>query len=294
MALLVMAATVLLVFVVGRSIGDPVSLMLPPAATSEQREALRESLGLNDPWLVQFGDFVSGLARGDMGESFWFRAPAMELVLERLPATFYLGAVVLGVSIPLAVLLGGFAAVRPRSVVDRIINILSLGAVSIVHFWLALLLVLVFAVQLGWFATSGYGGLRYIALPAAALALRPLGRMAQFTRSALLDEYSKPYITAARAKGMSEKRVFLHALKNAGIPVITLAGDDVADLVNGTVVIETIFSWPGIGMLLLQAIQGRDVILVQAAVLVVAVLVALVNLLVDLTYGYLDPKVRYA
>ena len=157
------------------------------------------------------------------------------------------------------------------------------------------MLILIFSVQLGWLPTSGYGGVQYIILPAVVLAVSPLGRVAQITRSAMLDEMSKPYIRAARAKGMSRRQaIFRHGLKNAFVPIITMAGDETTSVLNGAVVIEAVFAWPGVGLLLIQAIQRRDLPLIEATVLVVAVLVIVTNVLVDIAYAYLNPRIRYS
>jgi len=282
------------VFFVTHLIGDPVSLMLRPEATAEQRQALRERLGLNDPLPVQFGRFMSGALRGDFGESIWQRVPAMPIVLDRLPATIYLASVTLLLAIPLSILLGIVSAIRPGSVVDRVVTVIALGGVSTAEFWLGLMLILLFAVRLGWLPTSGYGGIQYVLLPAIALAVRPLGRVSQVVRSAMLDQFSQPYVTTARAKGLSERVVvYLHTLKNAAIPIATLVGDEAASLLNGAVVIETVFGWPGVGILLIQAIERRDLPLIEASVIVIAVMIVTVNLLVDLTYSLMDPRVRY-
>jgi peptide/nickel transport system permease protein len=291
----ILIGLVIVVFFVTHMLGDPARLMLRPEATEEQVQALRDSLGLNDPMYVQFGRFVSDLVRGDFGDSMWQRVPALPIVLDRVPATLYLAGVTLLLAFPLAVVLGIISAVRPRSVWDRIVTIVSLGGVSTADFWVGLMLILFFAVQLGWLPTSGYGGLTYVILPAIALALRPMGRISQVVRSAMLDEMSKQYMVTARAKGLKERTVVVsHALKNAFIPVITLGGDEAAALLNGAVVIETLFGWPGVGILLIQAIERRDLPLIEASVLTIAVMIVTVNLLVDLTYALLDPRVRYS
>lgn len=282
------------VFFVTHLLGDPARLMLRPEATDEQVEQLRDSLGLNDPMYVQFGRFIGDLAQGDFGESLWQRVPAMDIVLDRLPATLYLAGATLGVAIPLAVLLGIISALRPRSLADRFVTVFSLTGVSTADFWLGLMLILLFSVELGWLPTSGYGGINYVILPAAALALRPIGRISQVVRSAMLDEMNKGYITTARAKGLGERVVILsHTFKNAAIPILTMMGDEAASLLNGAVVIETVFGWPGIGILLIQAIEKRDLPLIEASVIVIAIMIVTVNLLVDLTYSIIDPRVRY-
>jgi peptide/nickel transport system permease protein len=275
-------------------VGDPASLMLRPEATEEQRQAVRERLGLNDPILVQFGRFIGGVARGDFGDSIWQRVPALPVVIDRVPATLYLASVTLLLAVPLSILLGIASALRPGSIVDRVVTVIALGGVSTADFWLGLMLILFFAVRLGWLPTSGYGGLNYVVLPAVALAFRPLGRVSQVVRSAMLDQFSQPYVTTARAKGLTERIVvYLHTLKNAAIPIATLVGDEAASLLNGAVVIETVFGWPGVGILLIQAIERRDLPLIEASVIVIAVMIVTVNFLVDLAYTFIDPRVRY-
>ncbi len=282
------------VFFVTHLLGDPVDLMLRPEATQEQRQALRESLGLNDPLPVQFGRYMADLARADFGDSIWQRVPAMQIVLDRLPATLYLAGATLIVAIPLAVLLGTISAIKPRSIADRVVTVASLAGVSTADFWLGLMLILLFAVRFGWLPTSGYGGLTFVVLPAATLAVRPIGRISQVVRSAMLDQMRAGYVTTARAKGLTEKVVILsHTLKNAAIPILTLMGDEAASLLNGAVVIETLFGWPGVGILLIQAIENRDLPLIEASVIVIAIMIVGVNLLVDLAYTLIDPRVRY-
>jgi peptide/nickel transport system permease protein len=223
----------------------------------------------------------------------WQHGPALPIALSRAVPTLYLTGAAIFMAVPIAVLLGSLAALRPGSGLDRLITVLSLGGISTVDFWLGLMLILFFALHLGWFPTSGYGGLAFLILPALTLAYRSMGRLTQIARSAMLDEYAKPYVQVARAKGMPERRVFLHAFKNASIPILTLAGDEAANMANGTVAVELIFAWPGIGRLFVQAIERRDLFLVEAIVFVIASIAILINLLVDLAYAYLDPKIRY-
>ncbi len=290
----IMVGLIIIVFFVTHLLGDPAELMLRPEASEEQVQALRESLNLDDPILVQFGRFMGNLAQGDLGDSLWQRVPAMPIVIDRVPKTLYLAGVTMGIAIPLAILLGIVSALRPRSLIDRFATTIALTGVSIADFWLGLMLILFFAVELGWVPTSGYGGLNYVILPALTLAVRPSGRISQVVRSAMLDEMSKPYITTARAKGLRERVVILsHTLKNAAIPIITMMGDEAASLLNGAVVIETLFGWPGVGILLIQAIENRDLPLIESSVIVIATMIIFVNLLVDLLYAVIDPRVRY-
>ncbi len=290
----VLLGLLVVVFFVTHLVGDPASLMLRPEATEEQRQAVRDRLGLNDPLHVQFVRFVTGALRGDFGDSIWQRVPALPIALDRVPATLYLAGVTLLLAVPLSIVLGIISAVRPGSLIDRSVTVISLGGVSTADFWLGLMLILLFAVRLGWLPTSGFGGLQYALLPALALAFRPLGRISQVVRSAMIDQFTQPYVTTARAKGLTERVVvYLHTLKNAAIPIATLVGDEAASLLNGAVVIETVFGWPGVGILLIQAIERRDLPLIEASVLVIAVMIVTVNLLVDLAYTLMDPRIRY-
>jgi peptide/nickel transport system permease protein len=290
----VLIGLTVVVFIITRMIGDPAKLMLPLEATEEQYLRLRMAMGLEDPLWVQFLRFAGDVSRGDFGKSLWQNMPALPLVLTRLPATLLLAACTMTVAVIVAVPIGVIAAVRPRSFIERSITVFSLAGVCIADFWLGLMLILVFAVGLHWFPTSGYGSWEFVVLPMLTLTFRPIGRIAQVVNSTMLDEMNKPYVTTARAKGLSERVVvFYHALKNAAIPIITLTGDEAANLANGAVVVETVFAWPGIGLLIIQAIEKRDFPIIQAAVFVVALGVIVINLIVDLFYAYLDPRVHY-
>lgn len=285
---------VVIVFFITRLVGDPVRLMLPPSASDQQIQTVRDQFGLNEPLPVQFLRFMGGLARGDLGDSMWMRAPALDIALDRLPKTLYLAAVTISIAFPLAVALGVLSAMRPRSIADRIATVMSLSGLSVADFWLALMAILLFAVKLGWLPTSGYGGPEFVILPAIVLAVRPIGRISQIQRSSMLEQLSNGYVTTARAKGLSERTViFYHTLKNAAIPTVTLAGHELASLLNGAIVIETVFGWPGIGSLLIDAIERRDLPLVVAATIIIAMMVILVNLAVDLLYAWIDPRIRY-
>jgi peptide/nickel transport system permease protein len=275
-------------------LGDPARLMLRPEATEEQVQAVRDRLGLNEPLAVQFRDFATGIAQGDFGDSLWQQVPALPIVLDRLPRTLYLTAATLLLAVPLAVLLGLVSAVRPGSVVDRLATVIALAGVSTADFWLGLMLILLFAVQLDWLPTSGFGGVEYVILPALALSVRPLGRISQVVRSSMVDQLGQGYVATARAKGLRERIVITrHALKNAAIPIVTMIGDDAASLLNGAVVIETVFGWPGLGLLLIQAIERRDMPLIVASVFVIALLIITINLIIDISYMLIDPRIRY-
>lgn len=294
-SVIVTLVVITLVFIAGRLVGDPARLMLSLNAQPEAFERLRESLGLNQPILVQYWEFLKGAVSGNFGDSYWQKTPALGLALERVPNTLYLAAVAIGIAFPLAVVLGAIAALWPGSFIDRAVNVISLGGVSIVDFWLGLMLILVVSVQFGLLPTSGFGDFRYAILPALTLLVRPLGRITQITRSSVLDELSKPYVKMARAKGLSETRIlFRHGLRNALIPIVTLSGDETTSILNGAVVVETVFAWPGVGLLLIQAIERRDLPLIEALVFIVAMMIILTNLIIDLSYAYIDPRIRYS
>ena len=294
-AILSVVAVSLLVFLITHVIGDPVKLMLPIEATEAQREQKRETLGLNDPLPVQFARFGLGALRGDFGDSLWQRVPALPLVLERLPATFLLSFAAIAIAIIFAVPLGVLAALRPRSLLDHVCSLGSLAGMCVASNWLGLMLILIFAVNLGWFYTSGYGSLKHLVLPAITLAAAPLGRITQIVRSSVLDELNRNYVIAARSRGLSEQSVIMgHALKNAAIPIVTLSGWELSRLLAGfTVIVEVVFGWPGVGLLAMDAIRRQDLPLLQADVFVVGILVVVLNLLIDMTYGWFDPRIRY-
>jgi len=295
------------VFLAGRMIGDPAILLLGPEASAADILRVRRQMGLEDPLLEQFIRFILGAVMGDFGVTFRYGfavpdvaaagatgTPVLPLVLERLPATYLLAATAMVIACLVAMLLGCLAAMHPRSLLDRTINLISLAGVSTVDFWLGFMLILLFGVQLGWLPTSGFDGPSYLVLPALTLALRPIGRIAQLVRSAMLDELSRPYIDALRARGFGEPRiVFSHALKNASIPVATMMGDELLQILQGAIVVEVVFAWPGVGSLLVTALSTRDLPLVEAAVFILALTAITINLIVDLVYTRLDPRVRF-
>lgn len=293
-SLIVLFAVLLVVFVMVNEVGDPARLMLPPQASHEQYVTLRHQLGLDQPMLHRLWDSMSHWVRGDFGDSLWQNVPALPLALGRIPATLYLTAVTLLIAVPLALVLGIGSALREGSAGDVLVSTIALFGVSIAPFWLGLMLIVLAAVQWGLLPTSGYGGLEYAILPAIALAARPLGRLAQVTRSSLLEELDKPYVLTLEAKGVRRTGIIVgHAIKNAAIPIVTVFGDELATFVNGAVVIETIFAWPGIGQLFIQAIQNRDLPLIEACVFAVAIMTMAINLVVDLSYRYLDPRIQF-
>jgi peptide/nickel transport system permease protein len=284
------------VFLITHLLGDPVKMMLPLEATQEQYEQAREVLGFNDPIYLQFLRFAGKAIQGDFGDSLWQRVPALPLVLERLPATFLLAGTAIIIAVGLAIPLGIVAALKPRSLLDHASTLGSLFGMCVADFWLGLMLILIFPVSLGLFYTSGYGTWQHLVLPAVTLAARPLGRITQIVRSSVLDELNKNYVMAARARGLTEQATLLgHALKNASIPIVTLSGWELTRLLAGfTVIVEAVFGWPGVGLLAVDAIKRQDLPLLQADVFVVALIVVAINLVIDLLYGMLDPRIRFA
>jgi peptide/nickel transport system permease protein len=296
-SLIVVAGVLVVVFVTTRLIGDPARIILPSTATEADYQLQRSRMGLDQPILSQFAQFVAGAVTGDFGKSLWDRdAPAMELVVERLPATFQLVLAGVGLALLVSIPAGVIAARRPRSLADRVITVLSLAGFSVPNFLVAMTLIIVFAVGLGWFFTSGFGTLRHLVLPAVAVALPIAGRMTQFVRSAMIDEFSRPYVATARSKGVSEPRIALrHALRNASIPILTLGGWELTRQLAGyTVAVEVVFAWPGVGQLAAQAILRRDFTVIAADVFLVAIIVVIINVLIDFLYMVLDPRVKVA
>lgn len=274
--------------------GDPVMLMLPADASMQEIEELREYLGFNDPIYIQYFRFATNAVVGDFGDSLYYHVPAMELILERLPASLELALAAMIVALVVAVPLGIISAVKRGSFIDMGSMLCALFGLSMPHFWLGIMLILIFSVTLGWLPTSGRGGIEHLIMPALALGLSLMALFARLTRSVMLEVLGQDYIRTAKAKGLKERMVIgKHALKNALIPLVTVAGMQFGFLIGGTVIIETVFAWPGVGRLVVQAIFNRDYPLVQATVLVLAVIFVLTNLVVDLIYVYLDPQISY-
>ena len=293
-ALLVILGVVSIVFLLIHLIpGDPVEIMLGESATSADREALRISLGLDQPLATQFLNYLGSLLQFDLGNSIHLRRPVTDLLLERLPATGVLAAASLLVALLLALPLGILAAVRRDSVWDSGAMGFSMLGVSIPNFWLGPLLILVFSLWLGWFPVSGRNGVASVVLPALTLGTGLAAVLSRMVRSSMLEVLGEDYIRTARAKGLPDRRVILHhALRNALLPVITLLGLQLGALLAGAVITETVFSWPGIGLLTIEAIQSRDYPVVQACVLLISLCYVVVNLLTDLAYAQIDPRIR--
>jgi len=290
----VIVGVTMVVFVVTRMIGDPVQVMLPIEATPEQRDAFAKEIGFDRPIPEQFVEFVGDLAVLDLGDSLWQRRPALDIVFSHLPRTFQLVGAGMLLGMLLSVPLGVIAALRPGTWLDRLTVTTSLVGLSLPQFWLGLLLIMVFGVNLGWFPTSGSGSLKHLVLPAVTLALPIIGRLAMMVRSSMIDELNTQYVKTSKAKGMRRRRtVSVHALRNAAVPFVSLAGWELIRALAGyAVVVETVFAWPGVGDMALQAIERQDLILLQAIVFVIAFMVVALNIVVDLLYKWADPRIK--
>ncbi len=284
----------MVVFALARASGDPVMLIAPPMATLEDLAVIRHHLGLDKSIPEQYWIFLKNLSHGDLGESIHNRQAVSKLIGERLPNTITLGlsAIVLGITVSL--ILGVTAACKFGTWLDSGVKLLAILGQALPSFWLAIVAIAIFAVWLGWLPTSGMGGPDHYVLPVLTLSFFMLPILTRLIRSSMLEVLDSEYIKLARIKGLSERLVvWKHALRNAIIPLLTAAGITFGTIVTGAVVIETVFSWPGIGRLMADSVIGRDFPVVQALVLLVAVVVLMVNLLVDITYAYVDPRIRY-
>ena len=282
------------IFVLIRVTGDPVVLMADPGAKEEDLQALRVELGLDRTYVEQYIVFATTLARGDFGKSFMYRIPVFELYLQRLPASIQLAVAAMSISVILGIPLGIFAAVRVNTWLDSFCNVFANLGLATPGFWLGIMLMLIFAVDLQWLPVQGYGTFKHIIMPSVALGLVFTAANMRLARSAMLEVLGSEYIKLARIKGLTENLVILkHAFKNALIPVLTLACINFALIIQGSVVVESIFAWPGIGRLLFEGISSRDFPVVQATVILGGVMIIIVNLLVDILYAYIDPRIRY-
>ena len=293
-ALIALAGVTVVVSAMLHISGDPVAVMLQSGMASQaERDALRRELGFDKPFVIQYFDFVRGALRGDLGLSLRFRQPALTIVRERLPATFQLAAAAMAFAVLVAVPIGVVSAVRPRSLVDYAGRLVTLVGQSIPLFWLGIMLVMVFAVRLRWLPSAGKLDATSLILPAVTLGLYPMARIARTLRASMFEVLPHEYCLTARSKGLSEQLVVIrHALPNALLPVVTVIGLQFGALLGGAVVTETIFAWPGLGWLSVQAVQARDFPLVRAIVAVVSMLLIFINLLTDVLYAYLNPRIR--
>jgi len=273
--------------------GDPVLLMVSPDAPPDVVASTRQALGFDRPLYEQFARYLSHAAHGDLGISLRMNRPVTTLILERLPATLQLTLAALVIAVLVAIPAGIVSAVKRGTVVDRLAMAGAVAGQAVPIFWLALLLIALFGVRLRWLPVYGSGSLAHFVLPAVSLSTIIMGRLARLVRSSMLEVLGQDYVRTARAKGLGESRVLaVHALRNASIPIVTLLGLQFAQLLGGAVVTETIFAWPGIGRLVVEAIFNRDFPVVQGVVLVVSLIFVAVNVLVDLSYAVLDPRIR--
>jgi peptide/nickel transport system permease protein len=274
--------------------GDPAQAMLGESASPEDVERLRKNLGLDKPLLTQYGAFLAGVGRGDLGKSFRSGQPVAQEIGRRLGDTAILALCAMAVAIIVAIPLGILAAVYRGRFADHAAMTLALAGISIPSFWLGPLLAILFAVQLGWLPVSGSGTPLHVILPAVTLGTALAAILARMTRSSVIEELRELYVLAARARGLSQARAVLrHAFRNSLIPVVTIIGLQFGAVLTGTIITETIFGWPGVGRLLITAINTRDYPLVQGCILFISVTYVAMNLITDLTYGFLDPRIRF-
>lgn len=290
----VIGITFLVFMIMQLAPGDPVRMILGDSAEPEAIEAMREEMGLNDPVLVQYGRYMVDLLHGDMGTSYTNQRPVAQEVFSRVPATFELALVSAVVSILIAIPLGVIAAVKQNTLFDNLSMVVSLVGISMPAFWLALMLMLVFSLRLGWFPVQGNGdGWRSFVLPSISIGFMNMAAIARTTRSSMLETIRQDYIRTARSKGITEGEVIMHhAFGNALIPTITVVGVQLGGLLGGAVLTETVFAWPGLGRLMVQAVNGRDVPVVMGCIVILSIGFSIVNLIVDLAYGFIDPRVR--
>ncbi|MCG5485226.1 MAG: ABC transporter permease [Sinorhizobium meliloti] len=283
-----------LVFFLTRLTGDPSALYLPLDSSLEARQAFARLNGLDQPIYVQFFQYLQNLMSLDFGQSLRQNRSAIEVALEAFPATLKLALVAMTLATVLAIVVGALAAARPGSLFDRVAGLVSLAGASTPDFWIAIVGILVFAVGLGMLPTSGTGTALHWIMPIVVLMLRPFGLLVQVVRGTMISALASPFIKTAHAKGMKRRKIiFGHALRNSLLPVITVAGDLATGLINGAVVVETIFGWPGIGKLMIDSIIQRDFAVVQSTILVTAIAIFIVNIAIDLLYAVLDPRIRY-
>jgi len=285
---------IVLVFFMVRITGDPANAMLPKEASIEARAAFRHQMGFDRPLTSQLVDYLIRIAQGDLGVSVRTRQPAISLLLGRLPATMELALAGLALAVLVGVSIGVLAAAKPGSVWSGLSNLLGVVSLSTPSFWVGLLLILLLSVKLHIFPVAGRSGLKSLVLPAVTMSLTCVGQLTRITTATMRDVLRQDYILVAHAKGLRTKRVnFRHALRNAAIPIVTLIGVNFGYMMGGSVVIETVFSWPGVGWLTFQAIQSRDFVLIQAITLFTSWVVLVLSLFIDLLYGVLDPRVSY-
>ena len=293
-ALLSLALLSVTIFLFVRLTGDPAVLLVEPGASKGDLDAVRKQLGLDQPIWVQYGAFVSDLLHGNLGQSFYYRTPVLELYMSRLPNSLLLAGAAMAISLLIGIPTGIIAAVRVNRWWDSAGKVFALLGLSLPSFWVGLVMILFFSVYLGWLPSSGSGSLAHLIMPAFALGWYFAAAHMRLTRSSMLEVLGSEYVKLARIKGLPEALVISkHAFKNALIPVLTLAGINLVIMVNVAVVVETVFAWPGIGRLLYEGISFRDFPVVQATVILAGAMIVVVNLVVDILYAVIDPRIRY-
>jgi peptide/nickel transport system permease protein len=293
-SIVVLLGITLIVFIIVRLTGDPTHLMLSPETPEEDVAIFRHIMGFDRPLYIQYLKYMEGVLQGDFGRSIRHGEPALNLVLRRLPATIELTMVALTIALVFAIPMGIFSAVKPNSTMDHIGMTIIMWGQSMPTFWSGLMLILLFTVTLNLLPAYGRSGLTSLIMPAVSIGFFSMARIARITRSNMISVLGKDYIRTAKAKGLTDHRVVIrHAFKNASLPIITLVGIELGRLLGGAVITETIFAWPGVGRLAIQAIYNRDFPVVQAVVFTLATIFLLINLIVDILYTYLDPRVRY-
>lgn len=285
----------LIVFILVRVTGDPVALMLPETATAEDRAVLTEALGLDQPLYKQYITFLGSALQGDFGTSFRYGESALPLVLERLPASFELAVAAMIFAIIMAIPLGILSAVKRNTFTDLLISGISVIGKAMPNFWMGIMLILFFSVMLGALPVSGRGGIEHLLLPAFTLGIGIGAQMTRLVRSSMLEILNQDYILTAKSKGLRPFIIIMrHAFRNGLIPVVTIVGLQFTSLIGGTLITETVFAWPGLGQLLVTAVNTHDMAIVQASVFVIALIVIIGNLLTDISYRLLDPRIRYS
>ena len=293
-SLVSLAFLVVAVFFLSRLTGDPTDLYLPVDASIEARDQFRQIHGLNDPLIVQFGRYLGDLVMLDFGESIRRARPALEVVLEAFQWTLALALMTMALVTAAAITIGSLAAFHVGGIFDRIATFFSLIGASAPDFWIAIVAIVFFSVYLGWLPTSGTGSPLHWVLPIAVLFIRPFGLILQVVRGSMITALGSAYVKTARAKGVASRPIiFVHALRNAMLPVITVIGDQLAGMLNGVVIVETIFGFPGVGKLMIDSILQRDFSVILASIIVTALAIFIMNLLIDVAYAILDPRIRY-
>ncbi len=294
-SILILFGVLVLVFVMLRVTGDPVALMVGREASQDDVEAFRRAMGFDRPMIVQFFDFALSALRLDFGNSLHYKLPALPLILERLPSTIWLATVALLLAMVVGIPLGLIGGSNPGSIWDSMARAVGLLGQTVPSFWLALILIIVFAVNLGWFPSFGRDQASSVVLPAFALSVFSMGQIVRLTRSAVLEIRGEDYIRTANSKGLRPRIVYIrHILRNAAIPLVSVLGVQFGYLLSGSIYIETIFSWPGLGRLLADSIGVRDFTMVQAIAFFTSLIVIVLNLLTDVVYALLDPRIRYS